>query len=446
MLRFTLTLFVGTIFFAVAISQTEETVFAQGGAGPAHVEIKKVDGDYVLLVDGKPFDVKGVGGSGRYQELADAGGNSLRTWDSTDSDTDKKLAESQKHGFMVLMGLELGKELHGFDYNNQAAVKAQFEGVKKLVQKYKDHPNVLGWAAGNELNLLFDKKGDLKLLNPKTYKALSDIVDYIHEVDPHHPVTTTFAGLSKEHIEHALKEVPQLDFLSYQVYGDLSKLLQQVKDSKIDRPYMVTEFGPMGHWEVPSTEWKREIEEPGAVKARGFAKRMKKAIINAKDGLQIGSYAFLWGYKQERTPTWYGFFHADGSATARVDELTRLWTGAYPANRAPLVERIRLNGKAPKNNIYLKPGATYTATIKVADPEGDPLTTKWTMMNEVREKSAGGAAERRPDELKFQIIRSSTKSIEFKAPQKKGDYRLFAYVYDGNGKVGDANVPFFVKK
>ena len=413
-------------------------------SGPAHVEVKRVDGAFGIYVDGKLFNVKGVGlEGGYYQELADAGGNSFRTWRSTNAD--EELAEAAKHGFMILMGLDIGKELHGFDYNDEKAVAEQFDRIKETINKYKDHPNVLAWAAGNELNLLFDEKGGLKTVDPKTYKALSDIVDYIHEVDQHHPVTTTFAGIMKEHIELALKEVPQLDFLSYQLYGGVGEVGEAVKEAGINRPYMVTEFGPLGHWETPATQWGREIEEPGAIKATAFAERMTKGIINSDDGLLIGSYAFLWGQKQERTPTWYGLFHADGSQTARLDELSRLWTGKYPDNRAPLVESISLEGKAAKDNIYLKPSKTYSASIEVADPDGDPLKTKWTVMNEVGEKSEGGAHEATPEEIEFKIVESSTNTITFVAPSQGGDYRLFAYVYDGKGKVGDANVPFFVK-
>ncbi len=435
------------LFFVLSVSFCFGQTTSTGDAtpGPADVKIKKVDGAFGVYVDGKRFDPKGVGlEGGYYQELAEAGGNSFRTWRCDRAD--EELAEAAKHGFMILMGLDIGKELHGFDYNDDKAVAEQFERIKKTVNKYKDHPNVLAWAAGNELNLLFDEKGGLKLVNPKTYKALSDIVDYIHEVDPHHPVTTTFAGMMKDHVEHALKEVPQLDFLSYQVYGGVGEIAKSVKDAGIDRPYMVTEFGPLGHWETPSTEWGREIEEPGAVKARAFAKRMTKGIVESNDGLLIGSYAFLWGQKQERTPTWYGFFHADGSQTARLDELSRLWTGKYPDNRAPLLESISLDEKAPKDNIYLKPGKTYSATITVSDPDNDPLNTKWTVMNEVGEKSEGGAHEATPEEIEFKIIESSVDKITFVAPSKNGDFRLFAYVYDGKGKVGDANVPFFVKE
>ena len=216
-------------------------------------------------------------------------------------------------------------------------MKEQIAHLKREVDKYKDHPNILCWVVGNELNLLFNEAGGLKLVNPKTYIALNEVVEYIHKVDPNRPVTTTFAGGEKSHIDLALEHCPNLDFISFQVYGGLVDMPKIVTASGIDKPFMVTEFGPMGHWEMPSTKWGREIEEPSASKAKGYYTRMQKGLANDQSGKNIGHFAFLWGQKQERTPTWYGMFHKSGEATATIDELTKYWTGAYPKNRAPQV-------------------------------------------------------------------------------------------------------------
>ncbi len=84
---------------------------------------------------------------------------------------------------------------------------------------------------------------------------------------------------------------------------------------------MVTEFGPLGHWEVPHTEWGQPIKEPIAVKSASLAKRMQQGLELNLTGLNIGAFAFEWGQKQERTPTWYGMFNKDGKANARIDEI-----------------------------------------------------------------------------------------------------------------------------
>jgi hypothetical protein len=112
---------------------------------------------------------------------------------------------------------------------------------------------------------------------------------------------------------------------------------------------------------MPQTAWGREIEEPSALKATGLYERIQQGIVNDPTGLCLGGYAFLWGQKQERTPTWYGMFLKTGEATAVVDELTRYWSGQYPENRAPMVDDIRLNDKKAVENVYVKPGERCVA-------------------------------------------------------------------------------------
>lgn len=373
-------------------------------AGPRHVDIKKVDGVYQLTLDGKPFEVRGVGGSSPelLPLLAEIGGNSIRTWNTRNADA--LLAAAAEHNIMVAMGFDTQKELHGFDYNNEEAVAEQFERFKTAVQKYKDHPNLLAWVVANEPNLLFHADGSLKDVNPRVYKAINDMIEYVHREDPHHPVTYTFAGASAQHIKTALRYTPEVDFISVQLYGDVGALPQIITGHDIDKPYMVTEYGAIGHWERPATAWGREIEEPSGVKARTMAERMQRAFAGNPTGKVIGSYAFLWGQKQERTPTWYGMFNPDGKPNARVDELARFWTGQYPDNRAPLAFDIRLNDQPATASVSVKPGQLVRARVEVQEPDGDPLDYQWELRKEVQQRSQGGAFEQAPQALRLRIV------------------------------------------
>jgi hypothetical protein len=407
---------------------------------PSHVEIKAVEGKYDFYVNGTVFKVKGVGGGGNIAMLHEAGGNSIRTWGTNNG---KQILDSaNKYNLMIAMGLGMGQELHGFDYNDTAAVGKQFRAIKSSVDMYKNHPNLLCWVAGNELNLRPNR--DIPV-NPKVYDALKDIVDYIHKTDPDHPVTTAFAGVTKEHIEAALERCPDLDFISLQVYGGLGRIPGQAKEAGITKPYAITEYGPVGHWEMPHTEWGREIEETSAVKASGLWDRIQKGIVTDNSGLNLGGYAFLWGQKQERTPTWYGMFIRSGEATAITDELTRYWTGNYPSNRAPKVDSLKLDGKNAIDNIYLKPGSQCTAKVYASDPNNDPLTFEWIILKEVVERSQGGAREIEPDSVQVKIIADTNGELKFISPSEGGEYRLFSYVFDGKNKVGTANIPFYIK-
>ena len=407
---------------------------------PSNVVIKKADdGRYHFFVNGEQFDIKGVGGGRDLEMLYKSGGNSFRTWGSYRGM--EILEEARKYNLMVAMGLGMGQQLHGFDYDDSEAVKKQFEKIKESVGELKNHPNLLCWVVGNELNLM---QGNAQL-NPKVYDALKDVVDYIHKTDPDHPVTTTFAGFVKETVELALEHCPDLDFLSLQVYGGLGELPEHVQASGITKPYAVTEYGPRGHWEGPKTEWGREIEEPSAIKAAGIMERIQKGMVNDPTGLCLGGYAFVWGQKQERTPTWYGLFIKSGEATAIVDELTKYWTGKYPSNRAPKVDSLKLNGKNPIDNVYIKQGTVCSAKVFASEPNDDPMIFEWVILREVKVRSQGGAHEDEPEVINFEVLSDSNGALEFRAPAEEGEYRLFCYVYDGKNKCGTANFPFYVK-
>lgn len=411
------------------------------------VEIKKQDGEYNFFVNDKLFKIKGAGvdfKQGRnFKLLSESGANTFRTWRTDDAEME--LDSALKYNLKIAMGLDMDKELHHFDYNDAEAVAKQFEYLKKEILKYKDHPALLCWVVGNELNLLIKEDGSLGVVNPKVYDALADIVAFIREVDPVHPVTTTFAaGALKPHIEAALERCPDLDFLSYQVYNGLESLPQQETANNIDKPYLVTEFGPKGHWEMPSTSWGREIEENSTQKADGLKERMRKGFTEDKSGRNMGGFAFIWGQKQERTPTWYGMFNKDGKAIAVVDELQHFWTGKYPENRAPKVSSMTLDGKVSTDNITLSANQSYQVQVAASDREGDPLVYKWQLMREVEVRSQGGAQEKEPEQVAINVKTDGGGTVTLQTPKEKGEYRLFCYIYDKE-KVANANIPFLIK-
>lgn len=431
----------------------------------ARLDILESEGRYRLELDGEPYLIKGVGmglslkaiGVDAFDLLVEAGGNTFRTWEL--DELDEQLAKAEEHGLKVLVGLDSGKQLQGFDYDDEAAVAKQFDRLSTIVQRYKSHPAVLGWIISNEPNLVIDESGALVRANPRVYDALGELVDFIHEHDPDHPVTFSlaFTPTILEDVKLALQRAPALDFVSFQAYGALPAIAPMVEEIGLDRPYMVTEFGPLGHWEMPATDWGREIEEPSAMKAAGLKQRLQGAVEGKTDRRFVGGFAFLWGHKQERTPTWYGLLTSRGHKVAAVDELSRVWTGDWPENRAPLSRSIQLEGQPATASIRLSPGQLVSATVTVVDPEDDPLTTQWHIREEVSARSDGGHFEQAPPEVPARFTSKPTEaghdaesiqgtvSVNFDAPLAPGEYRLFAYTSDGEGGAGTANIPFLVE-
>ena len=139
------------------------------------------------------------------------------------------------------------------------------------------------------------------------------------------------------------------------MYADIINLPRYLQETGWTGPYIVTEWGATGHWEVGKTAWGAPIENDSTTKADFYLKRFE-AVIRSDQKQCLGSYVFLWGQKQERTPTWYGVFLESGEETAAVDVMHYIWNGAWPANRSPRLEGAWLDGKTAPQNIHLKPG------------------------------------------------------------------------------------------
>ena len=399
------------------------------------VEIRKTGDQYQLWRNGEIYFIRGAGGDAYMSRIAAYGGNSIRTWSTRNAKS--VLDSAQKYGLTVLMGLDVSRERHGFNYDDTAAVNKQLEKLRAEVLKYKDHPALLAWGIGNELNLQYK--------NPKVWDAVNEISKMIHEVDPNHPTCTVLAGINKGLIDHIKSRTIDIDLLAINTYGGLSTLPASIKNSGWEGAYMVTEWGPTGHWEGLQTSWKSSIEETSSEKAAVYKSRYEYGVERDKQHC-LGSYVFLWGQKQERTPTWYGVFTEKGEESEVVDVMQYLWSGNWPENKAPHIYSLRVNKMKAADNIYLTPNSTFTASAIATDPDNDKLSFHWELLPEPTKLSEGGDFEARPKPIENAITPGSNGSATFKTPEQEGAYRIFVYITDGNNNVATANVPFYIKK
>ena len=413
---------------------------AGGVTGAVPVTVQRGDDGYRLLRGGEPYTVRGAGLEfGSMDALAAHGGNSFRTWRTDNGRTSGQevLDRAAELGLTVAMCIEIGRERHGFDYDDEAAVARQLEFARGEVMKYKDHPALLAWIIGNEPNLHFT--------NPKVFDAINEIAQMIHEVDGNHPATTALAGFGPELAELLRTRAPDLDFISIQMYGDIVNLPRYLDETAWEAPYMVTEWGATGHWEVAKTSWGAPVEHNSSEKAASYRRAWESAIAVDPEHV-LGSYVFLWGQKQERTPTWYGMFLADGSETEVIDLMHYIWNGEWPENRAPQVGPLRLDGRANGEDVILAPRSRVAASLEASDVDGDALRFRWEVMRESAATQTGGDREDVPETLEGLIETDGAGAAELTAPAEPGAYRLFVYVYDEGGKAGHANIPFLVKE
>ena len=402
--------------------------------GVVAVKIEKTARGFRLLRGGQPYFLRGGGGLQQYGQLRAAGGNTVRLWSTNYAAP--LLAEAQRQQLTVMLGLWVQPEDESFSYYDHAAVQAQLDRLRAQVLRYRHHPALLMWNVGNEI--------EDSTTGPRLFEAINEIARMIHELDPYHPVTISLGDVAGQ-ASNLQRQAPEVDILSVNIYGALYNLPATLKKSGWIGPYIVTEYGSRGYWEVYKdyTPWKAAREQTSTVKAQFMSVRYRR-VIQTDTNRCLGSYIFFWGTKFEYTPTWFSLFAPTGEKTETVDELYQLWRGHYPANRAPQLLELRVAGHVDTDNVQLRAGEEYTAVVRAADPERDSLATQWEILPDIPVTTRGKELETPPEPVLGSILRTGRWQATVRAPANPGAYRLYVRVFDGHGSMATANIPLLV--
>ena len=358
--------------------------------------------------------------------LAEAGAKVVRTYRASDAWV---LDEAQQLGMKVVMGLWLEHPRHGFDYADAAALRAQEDTVLETVVRYRDHPALLAWGVGNEI--------ETGVADPlPLWREVDRLAGLIEQLDPNHPTLMVVADTGMDAFRTLAGCCPNVGLLGINVYaGAVFDLPQRLREAGITKPVVVAELGPLGQWQAGRKPWGAPVELTSTEKARFFT----EALAFLKDQPQIrGAFPFLWGAKQEQTATWHGLLLAEGSQTAMTDALAAAW-GRTVAKPAPLVRGIGIGADE------FAPGAEISAGIDAVSHDGSALTTEWTVRAEATDLRKGGDAETPPPRIDVRMLHADAATVRFIAPITPGAYRLFITVRDQNGKAATANLPFRVR-
>ncbi len=394
-------------------------------AAPIKVELTGEPGSWKLLRDGKPYFINGAGGEGPQPLLVASGANSGRTWGA--DNLQARLDEAHRLGLSVAVGIWLGHPRHGFDYNNPESVAKQYDMAREAILKYKDHPAVLMWGIGNEM----EGEGD----NAAIWSHINSVAAMAKRLDPNHPTMTVLAEMGKNKIKNVHRLCPEIDIVGINTYGTGPSVGERYLKAGGTKPYIITEFGPTGTWEIGRNDFGAPSEQTSTAKATMYRETFIRAI-KGNPGYCLGSYAFLWGNKVEATTTWFGMLLADGTRLESVDAMTELWTGKLPANRCPVIQPLQAK-PADRG----APGATITVSLSVSDPESDSLTAEWILKREITQYETGGDPMDSPQVLADSVKNGSLTGAEVRLPTQPGIYRLYAFVRDGKGGGATASIP-----
>ena len=107
--------------------------------------------------------------------------------------------------------------------------------------------------------------------------------------------------------------------------------------------------------------------------------------------------------------------------------------------------RSCLNQKTRYESVKISKKDICELSTKIYDPEGDKLNYYFEVLPENYQKVEGGDFQKSLEKVNINIISNENGNLKFKAPLKRGAYRIFVYADDGQKNVATANFPFYVK-
>lgn len=402
--------------------------------GRVHVAYEGERG-YHFVRNGDPFYVLGASGDAYFAELKKYGGNTIRIYQPDSLPT--ALEQASRFGLAVIADLPLPKYNKSGDgfYGVPAKSDSILKAVIKTVAKYKNHPALLCWMLGNEIN--YSPGEDIF---KDDYDAL---IAAIRKEDPDHPIGT--AMISHQLIKmHLSPRSAGLDFIALNIFGSLSDFETKKNWFRVawTGPYLFSEWGNNGPWESEETAWGAPLEPTSAKKAELLTERYQSHVGNPTDGRCLGSLAFYWGQKQERTHTWFGFFSDDGHKSQACHALENLWLGKNENYTGIAINYLLLEGKGAHENLVFQPGAIVAAEAFYHEWGGRLKSFKWSVRKEdwfyVQVDSMA------PPKLPQLVMMQTPDGASFLTPERPGPYRLHLEVVDSADYFAYANVPFYV--
>jgi len=410
--------------------------------------VRTGDDTWQLQVGGKPWLVKGLtwGPSSSItdaqldaylDQLVAAGVNTIRTW-GTDASSERLLTHAAVKGIKVIAGFWVqpggGPGSGGCpDFvipsaSDTTYLNAVISDVKKYVAMYKDNPGVLMWDIGNEsingLNSCYGPGvagGSAQKLEDErnAYAAfIETAVQAAKSVDTTHPVTSTdaYVGAWKYYKAHT----PSLDLLAVNSYGAIDGVHDAWVAGDYGKPYVVTEAGPDGEWEVPDDANGVPTEPSDVAKAAGYTRAWQQ--VTDHPGQALGATMFHFGVEKDLGGVWLNVL-TGGEKRLGYYALAQAYGGtAAHDDQPPVISSMTVpSGK-------VAPGSTFTVSAAATDPDGDDISYEVDL--------SGAYANGNSQLVAANAVDKGNGTFQVTAPQAPGVWKVYVLARDGHGNVG----------
>ena len=360
-------------------------------AGPSVVKVTGTQGNWQLQVNGAPYLLKGItygppqgAADGYVRDIKNMGVNTIRTW-GDDANSAALLDTAAQNGVKVIMGQWLNQ---GADYVNDQAYKDNTKtAILATVNKYKGYQGLLMWDVGNEVILTMqDNKAlsaaDVEARRVAYAKFVNDLAIAIHAADPNHPVTSTdaYTGAWKYYQAYS----PALDLMAVNSYGAITGVYNDWVAGNYTKPFILTEGGPHGEWEVPNDVNGVATEPSDPTKRDEYAASAREIL--AHPGVWFGGTEFHYGLENDFGGVWLNTY-TGGLHRLGYYALQGVYRGSTDANTPPVISSMTVT---PQTSVPA--GGTFTVNVGATDPNGDLI--RYNLMYSAHHINGGTGFER----------------------------------------------------
>ena len=393
------------------------------------VTVKKSSAGWMLKVDGKPFFIKGIGcntaegpnGEDYLLMAKDMGANAVRTWGITPRSYFDK---AHKYGLKVNAGIWFDPAQGGLSdsYTDPVHRRRLKEETLKHVREMKDHPALLMWNIGNEVFAFTESEEEKKAFGA----FLEGLIKEVHRIDPRHPVV--YASSGRMDLPYLERHAPSLDIIGLNAYGTYRYILRWLDDNKVNKPVVLTEYGPYGEWDRQKDANGQAHDPYDQNKAQNLHDLWRE-IEHTKDRA-LGGFAFVLGDpRNQASATWYNVNVGDKKRQAYWT-LYKLYTGRDPKNRPPKIRVFKVNKTSG-----LLPDETITLETTSTDPDGDRQRFSYFITDIVADPLVVQPPRYYPP--RAEVLSDGRATV--RAPGEAGVYRVYVFVEDGRGNIAVAN-------
>jgi hypothetical protein len=396
-------------------------------SGPSVVKVTGGQGNWQLQVNGSPYQIKGLtygppaqAADGYMRDLKNMGVNTIRTWGVDDTNTPILLNTAARQGVKVIVGEWLNQ---GADYvNDTAYMNSVKTTIVNQVNALKNNPGVLMWDVGNEVILTMQDHGlpaaEVEARRVGYARFVNQVAQAIHAADPNHPVTSTdaYTGAWPYYKQYA----PDLDLLAVNSYGAIGGVYNDWVSGGYTKPYIVTEGGPHGEWEVSNDVNGVPTERTDLQKRQGYTDSWN--AINAHPTVALGVTEFHYGLENDFGGVWLNTY-TGGWRRLGYYALKQAYTGQASPNTPPEITSMTVG-----NQTAVPAGGTFTVNVAASDPQGDLI--RYNLMYSDKYISGGTGL------TNVTFTDNGNGSFTVRAPEQLGVWKVYVYAYDGQGNVG----------